>query len=573
MLPILCNIFNKCFENGVFPEEWAEGYIIPLHKKGSKSDVENYRGITLLSCLGKLFTRILNNRLTDWSEKYFVLVEAQEGFRSNMSTVDDIFVLHCLLTHVLNQGNQLYCAFVDFTKAFDYVVRDNLWYKMIKLGIRGRILNIIKSMYAVVKSKVKYDNKLGNEFFCSLGVRQGECLSPLLFSLFLNDLEETFICKGYEGLNIDLFKIFMLLYADDIVLFADSADELQHGLNLLLEYCNKWKLKVNVNKTKVMVFRKGGILPRNLAFFYNEQQVEIVNKFRYLGITFTVGGSFSEAQITLAGQAQKAIFQLNKYLYKFTFLPPRHKLDLFDKLILPILNYGSEVWGFSKATAVERVHLQFCKRLLGVKKTTQNDFIYGELGRTTCIIRRYLLIIKFWFKILSSGSTKYIKLVYHMMLNDLDRNPALTNWASLLRDLLCSMGFNVVWQQQGVGNFNNFISVFKQRLSDTFIQNWHSRIENSSKALCYRSFATFQFQPYLDNVNVSKYLTAFSKLRLSSHRLKVEAGRWVRPVRIPFEERKCIFCNVIEDEFHFVLECSNYTELRIARAIWRISLR
>ena len=143
-----------------------------------------------------------------------------------------------------------------------------------------------------------------------------------MFSLFLNDLEETFICKGYEGLNIDLFKSFMLLYADDIVLFADSADELQHGLNLLLEYCNKWKLKVNVNKTKVMVFRKGGILPRNLAFFYNEQQVEIVNKLRYLGITFTVGGSFSEAQITLAGQAQKAIFQLNKYLYKFTFLPP-----------------------------------------------------------------------------------------------------------------------------------------------------------------------------------------------------------------------------------------------------------
>ena len=98
-----------------------------------------------------------------------------------------------------------------------------------------------------------------------------------------------------------------------------------------------------------------------------------------LVLLFTVGGSFSEAKITLAGQAKKANFQLNKYLYKFTFLPPRHKLYLFDKLILPILNYGSEVWGFSKATAVERVHLQFCKRQLGVKKTTQNDFIYGYL--------------------------------------------------------------------------------------------------------------------------------------------------------------------------------------------------
>ena len=140
LLPVLCNLFNKIFESGIFPEEWSDGYIIPLHKKGSMSDVENYRGITLLSCLGKLFTRLLNNRLTDWAEKYFVLVEARAGFRANMSTVDDVFVLHCLLTHVLNQGKKLYCAFVDFTKAFDYVVRDNLWYKMIKLGIRGRIL-------------------------------------------------------------------------------------------------------------------------------------------------------------------------------------------------------------------------------------------------------------------------------------------------------------------------------------------------------------------------------------------------------------------------------------------------
>ena len=312
-----------------------------------------------------------------------------------MSTIDDVFILHSLLTHVLNQGNKLYCAFIDFTKPFDYVVRDNLWYKMIKLGIRGKILNIIKSMYSVVKSRVKYDNKLGTEFACCLGVRLGECLSSMLFSLFLNDLEETFATEGYEGLNIDTFKIFMLLYADDIVIFSKNAEELQEGLDLLVTYCNRWKLKVNVDKTKIMVFRKGGILPRNLAFYYNGQQLEIENKFRYLGVVFTVGGSFSECQNTLAGQAQKAIFQLNKYLYKFTFLSPRHKLELFDKLILPILNYGGEVWGFSQANVIERVHLQYCKRLLGVKKTTQNDFIYGELGRTSCIIKRYVLIIKY----------------------------------------------------------------------------------------------------------------------------------------------------------------------------------
>ena len=140
-----------------------------------------------------------------------------------------------------------------------------------------------------------------------------------------------------------MFKIFMLLYADDIVLFANSPDELQEGLDLLFNYCKRWKLKINVAKTKIMVFRRGGILPRNLVFYYDGEPLEIVFKFKYLGVVFTTGGSFSEAQNTLAGQAQTAIFKMNKYLNKFTYLSPRHKLELFDKLISPILNYGSEV--------------------------------------------------------------------------------------------------------------------------------------------------------------------------------------------------------------------------------------
>ena len=136
--PTLCNLFNKVYETGHFPETWSEGYVIPLHKKGSINDVENYRGITLLSNVGKLFKRVLNNRLGEWAESYGVLIEAQAGFRPGMSTVDNNFVLHGLISHILNSGRKLYCAFVDFTKAFDYIVRDNLWYKLVKLGLRGK---------------------------------------------------------------------------------------------------------------------------------------------------------------------------------------------------------------------------------------------------------------------------------------------------------------------------------------------------------------------------------------------------------------------------------------------------
>ena len=160
----------------------------------------------------------------------------------------------------------------------------------------------------------------------------------------------------------------MLLYADDITVFAESPEGLQNGLNILKEYCSKWKLRVNIENSKIMVFRKGGQLPRNLKFYYDGSELSIVSSFSYLGVVFTPGGSFSLAQDTLSGQAQKAIFRLNSYLYKFTDISPYYRLELFDKLVTPILNYSAEVWGFCKADKIEVVHLQFCKRLLGIKQ-------------------------------------------------------------------------------------------------------------------------------------------------------------------------------------------------------------
>ena len=98
-------------------------------------------------------------------------------------------------------------------------------------------------------------------------------------------------------------------------------------------------------------------------------------------------------------------------------------------------------------------------------------------------------------------------------------------------------------------------TILKQRLTDNFVQNWHSLVENSSRATFYRSIASFQYQPYLEIVNIFKFCNAISKLRMPSHRLEIEAGRWVRVNRVPVNERKCILCNVMDDEYHFVLEC------------------
>ena len=275
LLPYLYSLFNKILNLGYFPESWSEGFIVPLHKKGKLDDVNNFRGITLLSIVGKLFSRILNNRLTEWAEEYYVYIEAQAGFRECMGTTDNLFVLHGLISHALNKNEKLFCAFVDFTKAFDYVVRDILWYKLIKLGVRGKILNVVMSMYNHIKSRVKVDCNISVGFNCDLGVRQGECLSPFLFAMYVNDLEDEFYLKGSTGVDIGMLKLFLLLYADDIIIFANNAQELQTNLDILAEYCNRNRLIVNTGKTKIMIFRRGGILPRDMKFYYNDVELAI----------------------------------------------------------------------------------------------------------------------------------------------------------------------------------------------------------------------------------------------------------------------------------------------------------
>ena len=143
-----------------------------------------------------------------------------------------------------------------------------------------------------------------------------------------------------------------------------------------------------------MIFKKSGRLPDNTVFNFDNVKIEIVKNFTYLGIVFSTGGSFSEAQSALSGQALKAIFQMNTYLHRFTSLPVQHRLDLFEKLITPILHYGSQVWGFAQGKCIVRVHLQFCKQILGVKQCTQTYFVYGELGRMNCQYVRCFIIIK-----------------------------------------------------------------------------------------------------------------------------------------------------------------------------------
>ena len=265
MLPLYEKIFNLVFDSGVIPEAWVIGIICPVFKnKGDPRDPNNYRSITLVSCFGKVFTSILNRRLKLFDEEISLISPAQAGFRKFHSTVDNIFILQLLINLYLLKKKKLFCTFVDYSKAFDKVRRACLWTKMLKNNIRGKCFNVIKNMYSNIKSCVKKDCIYSQCFPCNIGVRQGENLSPFLSALFINDIEQFFEEHNIQTLTmvdekceelLDLYmKIYILLYADDTVLLSETYEGMQNMLNIFNDYCKLWKLEININKTKTIIF-------------------------------------------------------------------------------------------------------------------------------------------------------------------------------------------------------------------------------------------------------------------------------------------------------------------------------
>ena len=164
---------------GRLPEAWLKGTILPIYKnKGPSSDPKNYRPITIVSCFGKLFTSVLNERLQTFSEQYSLICENQAGFRKDYSTIDNIFLLHTLISLSNLFKKKMYCIFIDFEKAFDKVWRTGLWNKTLQSQINGKMYDVIFNMYQGIKSRISLDGVNSYYFPCDNGLRQGENLSP-----------------------------------------------------------------------------------------------------------------------------------------------------------------------------------------------------------------------------------------------------------------------------------------------------------------------------------------------------------------------------------------------------------
>ena len=346
-------------------------------------------------------------------------------------------------------------------------------------------------------------------------MRQGCILSPLLFNIFLSDLAKTF--QSLNGkLDIGGTSINSLFWADDLVLFADSEEQLKEMLKILEEYCEENELAINTDKTKCMVFNKMGRLISR-EFYLAGVKLENVRSYKYLGFLVTPSGEINSGLKDLRDRGLKAYMKIKNDLGTSFNQDIPTTISLIDALVKPILLYASDFWGCLRApnpNPIENMHMMMCKQILGVQKQTTNIGVLLELGRLPMHTYATKLSVKNWERIKRGQANPILLASYRDSMNE--KLP----WIEGIRTTL---------EKNGMMNFYGGIYSVKhpfiykkifQKLSDIFHQNSFETIQNERSKL--RTYGTFKtdigFEKYLTEVKNVSVRIQVTKFRLSNHR-------------------------------------------------------
>lgn len=401
-----------------------------------------------------------------------------------------------------------------------------------------------------------------------MGILQGEPLSPLLFSLFVADLESYFRDRGTRGINIDGHNdVIMLLYADDLILLSDSEVDMNRKLLILEGYCSQNMLEVNTNKSRVVCFRTGGYAhSQNISIFYKNNRLQVSKEYTYLGVTFTSSSLFLKNSGNIVRRAQTAIGAVMQLLVHSKSKSWEVKMTLYNTIIINTLSYCSAIWSLRYTHILERVQVGFFKRLLCVPRNTPDYFVRLETGTVKLAFVCFKLALNLFIKVISMPSHRYPFLCVQRLIS-LDRQVSqrrLSNWVGQLRSVYELIGLSSLWTPNDVQLLCNN----KMRVLDTYCSYLHDRdieaLSQSSYGLYYRSLSpSQQSSDYLSFPLPIKITRVVAQIRLASRkRLSIfSPGIVCASVDLT---ATCTVCNLDEPETleHMLLRCPAYRSIR-----------
>ena len=529
---LITTLFNSILTSASYPSSWTKAKLFMLFKRGNRKDPNNYRGISVINSIAKLFDMVLCNRLELWFKPY----REQAGAQKGRGCIEHIVTLRLLSDYAKKKKTKLFMTFVDFSKAYDLVPRNMLFLVLKRLGCGAAMLSVLVAMYNVTQSVI------GTAIITTaIGVRQGSPTSCLLFILYVNDLikliKETCEPDGF------LSWLHLLMLMDDTVLLATSREKLIKKVTLLVQFCKKYGMVINESKTKLMVIN--GTINDKQSIVINNLSIQHCDIYIYLGSPFTSDGSLSSAVKSHVQEKMAHFHKFIAFLDKNNDIPFIIKKRVFDACLLSALLYGCESWLNADLKPVSKLYNWALKQMLGVRLTTCNDVCYIESGYAplTAIVRNKQRI--------------FFGKMYNNRIN-LSDDP---------------LGFVLKFILSNRYNTKNYLNKLINNSNINDCQNESEKLKN-----CLRRSESSRRRVYCNEINANLdvhdiyfkkhnifeiHRIAFTRFRVSSHSLAVETGRWNRRGRgrLPLEERLCS-CGLVQSEEHVISICPHSQQIR-----------
>ena len=541
-------MFNVMRRSQVYPQDWKSSFVIPLFKDGDPESASNYRGIALGSCVAKVWARILTVRLGEYAEEN-ILTDAQGGFRAKRRCADQIMILRGVCELRKRKKKSTWLGFMDVSKAYDTVWREGLWKKMREYGVEESFVRLCKGLYEGVQASVQVDGQQSRWFRVEEGLRQGCPLSPLLYSIYIMGMVEEL---ERESLGVKVSGVWCgaLLYADDIVLIAETGEELQKMLDMVGRYAEVWKFRFNARKSKVMVVGKknGGEKWR-----IGDEEMEEVDSFKYLGVWF-------DQRMRGNVQLEKMVEQAEEWAGKIEWMArvdgeleaERGRL-LWDLVARPGLEHAAEVWwpgGKTAGKRLEAVQDRLGRRLLGASRTVAGEAIRGEMGWRKLEERREEKKMLYGRRFWELGEERLVKLIVEKL-----KESGSIGWREEYEVLLRKYGLEEDEEEE-----SGSAAAWKKKIEKQNWESWQEEVDKKSSLKWYKKVK--------EENGPEKYVGSWEShvaVRLRFRLRSGSAGLFEDKTRCQMmQEDRCVLCNGgnVENVKHFVLECEEFDQDR-----------
>lgn len=317
-----------------------------------------------MSTISRIYGRILKNRIeTEYSD---MEAEEQAGFRAGRSTTDHLFCLTQIIEKKVAVGQELHILYVDLKKAYDSIPQKLLWKALHETNINANLISAVRKLYQCSYSKVKIKRSTSKGFRITKGLKQGCCLSPTLFKVYLEQTLKIWKRKCRDmGIPLENNNLFTLCFADDQIVIAQDYEDLEYMARKLIEEYEKWGLEVNIEKTRYMNI--GGT--RQDLLLNNGQRIKYSENYKYLGLEITDDGKLDQAIRNRNTLGRRAITRLNSILWD-QHISKSNKHRIYNTIIKSIITYGSEVWQLKASTerTLEATEMDFWRRASGISR-------------------------------------------------------------------------------------------------------------------------------------------------------------------------------------------------------------